>query len=132
MKKEIANVWSKALRSGKYKQGRAALASQREDGSWSYCCLGVLCEVGKRKGVDLEILKRERGYSVRKFYSGHDTDLPPEIKNWSGMESREGRYKNKHGSIRSLTIFNDGNNKGVVSRSFEEIADIIDEHWRLL
>ena len=34
--------WVKALRSGKYKQGRCRLYNPETD---SYCCLGVACRV---------------------------------------------------------------------------------------
>lgn len=45
MKKEIAEKWVEALRSGEYKQVRGSL---KEDGR--YCCLGVICEInGKDK-----------------------------------------------------------------------------------
>ena len=40
MKKEIADKWVEALRSGKYKQGKSAL--KKDD---SFCCLGVLCDI---------------------------------------------------------------------------------------
>lgn len=41
MKKEIADKWVAALRSGKYKQGRQYLRTFEDN----YCCLGVLCEI---------------------------------------------------------------------------------------
>jgi hypothetical protein len=44
MKKSIAMKWAKALRSGKYKQGRDLLRSHKEN---TYCCLGVLCAIGE-------------------------------------------------------------------------------------
>lgn len=43
MNKTLKNKWIKALRSGKYEQGKGNL---NHDGR--YCCLGVLCEVAKR------------------------------------------------------------------------------------
>lgn len=44
MDKKTKAKWLKALRSGKYEQGRGRL-QRVEDGSRQYCCLGVLCEV---------------------------------------------------------------------------------------
>lgn len=52
MKKLWKTKWIKALRSGKYDQAVGKLYEEEDD---SYCCLGVLCEVGKiphRKGTD--------------------------------------------------------------------------------
>src|ERR1700722_17051899 len=53
MKPEYKAKWVAALRSGKYKQGRAALHNV----SGGMCCLGVLCDIvkdevgGQWKGV---------------------------------------------------------------------------------
>lgn len=41
MKKEIADLWVAALRSGKYKQGRTTLKNRDSE----FCCLGVLCDI---------------------------------------------------------------------------------------
>ncbi len=45
MDTKLARKWAKALRSGKFKQGKSELRSNAPDGSSSYCCLGVLCEI---------------------------------------------------------------------------------------
>lgn len=47
---KIKAKWLKALRSGKYRQGQGALKTVSEEGTRSYCCLGVLahaCKLGK-------------------------------------------------------------------------------------
>ena len=44
MKIEWKKKWLKALRRGKYKQGRLALR-RRSNGGYEYCCLGVLCNI---------------------------------------------------------------------------------------
>lgn len=41
MNKDIKRAWVKALRSGKYKQGR----KQLRNGNDEMCCLGVLCNL---------------------------------------------------------------------------------------
>lgn len=44
--KKFKTDWIKALRSGNYKQGSGALASEHEyTTKTSYCCLGVACDV---------------------------------------------------------------------------------------
>jgi hypothetical protein len=45
MDQQIKKQWVVALRSGKYKQGREYLRTKLSDGSYSYCCLGVLCDI---------------------------------------------------------------------------------------
>ena len=48
MDKKLKAKWVKALRSGKYKQGREYLYA-----NFSYCCLGVLCRVAGLKKEQL-------------------------------------------------------------------------------
>jgi hypothetical protein len=43
MEKELAMRWVEALKSGHYKQGRGWL---HDRGNNTWCCLGVLCDVG--------------------------------------------------------------------------------------
>jgi len=40
----VKKKWLKALRSGKYKQGRGALCKKTKD-NFEFCCFGVLCDV---------------------------------------------------------------------------------------
>lgn len=42
---DYKNNWIAALRSGKYKQGQAALCVEDECGARRYCCLGVLAQL---------------------------------------------------------------------------------------
>jgi hypothetical protein len=51
--KKVKAKWIKALRSGKYLQGRSYLV--KEDivtGKQSYCCLGVACDLGLCKPLN--------------------------------------------------------------------------------
>lgn len=67
MDPDVKEDWVKALRSGKYKQGKATMCDVGEDGSESFCCLGVLaneaidadwhldegcCRLGRQRLVD--------------------------------------------------------------------------------
>lgn len=112
MKKEIAEKWIAALRSGKYKQGRACL--QKGD---QFCCLGVLCDILEipRNGVDLN----------HRTCFGEFNDvsyLPREAVEISGMKNNSGAL----GAFDSLVKMND------CGLNFDQIADTIEEEWEKL
>jgi len=110
MKKDIADKWVKALRSGEYEQGRDHLKRANK-----YCCLGVLCEIsglskwdGKSSGIN--------------SYFHSDALLPNEIQTWAKMKSFGGRLRNGT----TLTSLNDS------GFNFDNIADIIETEWETL
>lgn len=55
MDKEIAREWVEELRKGDRKQARGALHVINEDGSESFCCLGVLEDILVRKGLEQRV-----------------------------------------------------------------------------
>ena len=65
-KAEIKQKWLEELRSGKHQQGVGTLKSIEADGSFAYCCLGVLQE---------KVLGEEIKPVVRSKY---EDDLLPE------------------------------------------------------
>lgn len=105
MKKSIAMKWVKALRSGKYKQGRKVL----KNSEGKYCCLGVMCEV---VGY-VEILNKGL--------------LPCDVVEKAGMATPNGYLTNAETWDASLAHFNDCH-----EYSFDEIADIIQMCWEEL
>lgn len=46
MERELKDKWTKALRSGDYKQGKFHLKTKGNE----YCCLGVLCDIVDPEG----------------------------------------------------------------------------------
>lgn len=125
MKKDIAMKWVKALRSGKYKQGKTYL--NKND---SFCCLGVLCEISEittkttRVGnVDSIIL-----------YDKYDGGIPPSVQKWSGMSDILGSHLAIDGKFHSLASYNDGHDKAFAGRRFTflEIADWIERNYKCL
>ncbi len=105
----IKEAWTKALRSGQYKQGRLALRSFDD----KYCCLGVLCDIGDRKAWKSRALQcldyfyvapngRENTYNVR------------EMLDVIGLDSE------------AHSVLTDMNDEG--RKSFAEIADWIDKN----
>lgn len=108
MKKQIADKWVKALRSGEYEQGKSQLRNKFDN---TYCCLGVLCEISKKGFID------------------SNWNLSKEIQTWAGMATSNGSLEDKIHYTKStdLTILNDIDNM-----SFDEIADIIQMTWKEL
>lgn len=103
MKKEIADRWVAALRSGKYKQGKGELHDKVNN---TYCCLGVLCEIeGIKSSLDYLIESKENPLISDSGYI-QSLDYPLSTLN-DGYESDE-----------SLT--------------FDEIADVIQMTWEEL
>lgn len=103
-----AKLWTTALRSGKYEQGREAL---RRDGD-RFCCLGVLCDVfhkttGKGKWIE------KYQFPLRFTVDGHggSSYLPHPVLEWIEMTND---------LEKELTCRNDN------GESFTEIANFIE------
>lgn len=110
MRKDIADQWIAALRSGKYQQGHGALRSGDK-----FCCLGVLCDI---LGTPITRVAPSGVYN----YEGHNNYLPPQARNQAGMQTDNGRIPRKD----ALANLNDD------GKSFAEIADFIEQHWQEL
>lgn len=114
MHKQIAEMWTSALRSRKYAQGSFVLLNKNQ-----FCCLAVLCDIhSKQTGngwCDVE-------ESEEKTYLGESNFLPPEVVEWSGMNSKNGQIFGTN-----LAYLNDEKNL-----CFSQIADLIDNNWEQL
>lgn len=102
MKKGYMKKWVKALRSGKYKQGKSFL--KREDGT--YCCLGVLTEVCGEPLFPCREAVLKEGTMVK-----------------SGI-------KTAHGWVEGYTALDHQND--TQKKTFSQIADFIEAHWQEL
>jgi len=136
-----AEVWVKALQSGKYIQTTGALSKVFEDPKGTqvtYCCLGVACDIynkfliseGKsdRWGTPFT-LEGTDGKLVGYMDNGKDEDiqesiLPREVAQWLGLASQAGTYFSS--SIKNLiegeASLIDLNDAGI---EFGELADFI-------
>jgi hypothetical protein len=147
MKVTIKRAWVRALRSGEFPQGKGLLAKPLTDGSEQFCCLGVLCELARAKGiVDRRLIDGRYAYFPPGSENGHGEDdsegpvarweyhLPDAVCKWAGLMSpgktpqtnpafgKDGEYLNSAG--KSLTAMNDGG-----GYNFDDIAAVIDEHF---
>ncbi len=113
MKKDIMQKWVKALRSGKYKQTTETLKGKN-----GFCCLGVLCDLSKQGKWQSQEYRTQEGLT--------DGGIPLSVRTWAGINGNKGC-----GTIsslkKSLVYFND-----VAKKNFNEIADIIEKHYKSL
>ena len=114
MRKEIAEKWAAALRSGEYEQTQTVLANKERT---KHCCLGVLCEVAIKEGVDVEV----HAALGSTYFDGWASTLPVSVMDWADMRSEAGMMITD-----SLAELNDE------GRTFSDIAAVIEEHQEIL
>lgn len=123
MNPEIKQRWTTALRSGEYEQGRGALATGRFAGGWSYCCLGVLCEIAVADGV---IQADETGNNMKAYGYGNNRTYPPDaVRAWAGLPITPRNWAGSAEAGSAERILARKNDSG---STFEEIAQWIEEN----
>lgn len=140
MNREIADKWTAALRSGQYSQTDGCLKRRWEDGSCSYCALGVLVDLFKKEHPDevLEDVGAEGTVTYTIGHDGHTQELPERVVKWAGSWDQHGRFNRGFFTVPckktqnragywggSTTSVSDANDLGL---DFSEIADLIDEY----
>ena len=107
MNPEDKERWVKALRSGKYKQGKGRLYDGRK-----YCCLGVLCRTEGLRSRDQEDYPGYRSFSFEG--ESMDTNLSFPFIRYLGITEDQANH---------CVTMNDADGK-----SFNQIADWIEEN----
>lgn len=107
---EIKQKWLEELRSGKHKQGVGTLKSVEADGSFAYCCLGVLQE---------KVLGEEIKPVVRSEY---EDDLLPEGDHLIYSDLRDIILSDF--IVEKCTRMNDE-----LGMNFNDIANWLEEKW---
>ena len=143
MNKEIMQKWVAALRSGEYKQIDGRLRSYEPDecGKYSYCCLGVLCELHRLEQGAGEWGTSPHGHNghltaITTAYDGKPNTLPLSVQKWAGliMSSPVVYYKLDEDSLDDLPAerreheLTDLNDDAMLY--FTQIADVIEEQWK--
>ena len=118
MKKEIAELWIKELRSGNWEQTTQTLKDEH-----GYCCLGVLCEIAAKEGICKKAVDDDD--EETNLYDESETVLPVSVKVWAGMNSDCGKFGNDESN--TLIYLNDDEDK-----TFPEIADAIEKYMEIL
>jgi hypothetical protein len=130
--KNIAKKWVKALRSGKYKQGRGLLKQFDKHGEARHCCLGVLCELynqdmkkQKKKTLCVEDDLFTSPLTNKLVKSSAFDDecelLPTSVKNWAELRSNDGAVF----SGDKFLCLSEANDNG---KRFTTIANIIEQN----
>ena len=142
MRKEIAEQWVQALRSGQYKQTTTRL----KNAEGGCCCLGVLCTLAPKSVGEFNDLSFEWVETVVEDNDGEypcephevrrdhyeDSELPTPVMTWAGVSDSCGTignefFRGRDGKeYQSLAELNDS------GMSFAEIADIIENNWKAL
>lgn len=104
MTKNQMQKWTKALRSGKFKQGQYRLKDLN-----TYCCLGVLCKINNLSTVGTGLSE-----GAKRFFK---------VSTHNGTLKKSYKAKNG-GRCRSLASLND---RGL---SFKQIANIIEKNYK--
>lgn len=112
MNKEIKSQWTEELKSGRLKQSTGRLRREEKDGSFSYCCLGVLCEIHRK-------FTGNPWHNIENSVP-HDGLITEEVRMWSGLDSCD---PHAVGGFASLATLNDQ------GKTFAEIADIIERDF---
>lgn len=109
---EEKRLWVEALRSGEYKQGNGSLTSFDEDGSRTFCCLGVkglVCH-----GYSPEEL--EKGLNLSTLRGSDELLLDISV-------TADEYWRSSVDAEQALVVMND-----IKGRTFSEIADWIEEY----
>lgn len=127
MNPDIKTEWQRRLRSGEYQQGQGYL---KRDGN--HCCLGVLCEQAVEAGiVESELSAAYMPGDDIYDFGGSAVTLPFEVAVWAGL-TRDGQEQWDDdlaacgGYDLGFSLAEDNDDHG---KSFEEIADIIEEKF---
>lgn len=92
MKKDVADMWTDALRSGAYEKCNGRLRENAEyDPQYltkpcRFCVLGVLCDLYAAEHADVQWIDGE--------FDGELVQLPRSVRDWAGMRTRSGMFLN--------------------------------------
>lgn len=119
MDPNVKQIWTTALRSGKYQQTEGLL-KRKENGKWGHCCLGVLCDEAVKAGVKLNTYEctREDDKTIDMAFDDVYSVLPIAVQRWAGLPD-----PNPTIGKEAASHLNDYDRL-----TFGEIADLIDEN----
>lgn len=140
----VLRKWIDALRSGKYTQTTGMLGEINDNGTRSYCCLGVLCEIAAQEGITEP---KESANAIS--YDGVNTMPPGSVVRWFDPGNNfadytwtiprdQNKYPIEAGNCSEDNCSLCGDTQGVIGLSelndthkvpFTDIADAIEAAW---
>lgn len=134
MNNRVKALWIDALVGGEYVQAKGYLKKiDTLTGEASYCCLGVLCDLAIKDGVEVEYVERETSLRFG-AYDSYFSWLPRSVQDWAGLTSDTGKFGGGYISYvgddgeeevaDTLMALNDG-----AEYNFSEIAGVIEERF---
>jgi hypothetical protein len=121
MDTEMKTKWVAALRSGDYQQGKSRLRKVELDGSESYCCLGVLCDIVDSSNWTLAPTRGD-GDVFYRWGSSSSSLLPTELATRFELE----RYESKLMLMNDNPVLSIYGERGTCT--FADIADHIEKN----
>lgn len=87
MDKDVAGLWSKELRSGRWVKGKGYMKRRWGSSLILHCPLGVLVEVAIAEGIRTEVKFVDGGETGDTYwtYDGYSATLPPFLCGWAGQ-----------------------------------------------
>lgn len=136
MSKRGLDLWTTALESGEYTQGKGYLRKS-VDGEDEFCCLGVLCDIAIKDGLKLDTSTKSEDaetFTVH-VYEGTTSALPSSVREhfgigeYSAVRSSYARmWDEEYGlSCHRLITHNDAHDNDPQHRTFPQIAKILRE-----
>lgn len=138
MIESIKAQWVAALRSGKYRQGKGTLRKVDDYAitgtDFSYCCLGVLCEIAVEHGIvtrEVDSTGRTRyvgtQYVGEKAAGGSTDFLPHPVRQWANIPSDNGgevQISTPSGLLAHVSLISLNDDRDY---DFLDIANLIEE-----
>jgi hypothetical protein len=128
MREDVKKLWTYALRSEEYKQGKGDLRSNDPVEGVCHCCLGVLTDLYVKSHPEAEwVTFKDNPEYVTLHINGtiafRDSLLPREVVKWAGLTPYDPRLMFCNNEDKSLAWQNDN------GKSFKEIADFIEKEF---
>lgn len=124
--KENLRLWVAALRSGDFTQTTGALEELQDDDTVRHCCLGVVCRVALKNGLELDVTNASPIAPMAKFDGEHGY-LPQKVRDWLGITGRDPQLLFE-GDFHGAAALNDSTDKNL---TFNDIADLIEKTFEL-